>query len=530
MNVRFLPRALLAAVAISIPATCKTAQAQSGSGLASQYVGDVGLASDPSVLYFQDFNDQQQTRAWYGSKAGYGWTNDPRNVLTGGGALEIQQTQGTHNPSEIHPWIAETDIAYVRWYRKWESGYDFTQHKMPGVYAWADGQSGGGAGIPPNGYDKYSCKLYVDFNRRPRFYTYHPEQAGPYGDGLLPNLVDPVPTMVTGQWYCFEMMIKANDVGVHNGQLKMWMDGELIGQYDGMRFRDTAELMINQFTYSAYVGGTWVSQRDQKLWDDQIVVATEYIGPINGGAQPNPSRQFQADRDTGIYHDPNQAHVNAGARPTVRSGKRGPQSGTPWEKYLCDFDTSAIVDWLSDNPLSPGERYRVTYTMFPTADNAGKQVQLRTVWSTTDWTEGDGVDWDANYDWTTPSAATWAHARDTQPDSAGAVPWHDPLTDTDVTFDELGGLSNSLLIDGMEADGTTVELDEAFWRDLVFNDNCRGLVQLGYPLYDSVGDNDTMYTIEGGFAPYLRFEIIPEPATLALLLPGLAVLRRRRWT
>jgi hypothetical protein len=47
-----------------------------------------------------------------------------------------------------------------------------------------------------------------------------------------------------------------------------------------MRFRDTPDLRINLFTHSAYVGGNWVSRQDQQLWDDQIVVATEYIGPM----------------------------------------------------------------------------------------------------------------------------------------------------------------------------------------------------------------------------------------------------------
>ena len=528
MAIDRLLRVGIAVIIVSAMAPLSPASAQSGPGLASQYTGDQGLASDPSVLYFLDFNDQARTQAWYGSKAGYGWTGEGANVLAGSGALEIQQTRGTHQPSEIHPWIAETDIAYVRWYRKWETGYDFTQHKMPGVYAWAPGQSGGGAGEVPTGYDKYSSKLYVDFSRRPRFYTYHPEQAGIYGDGLLPNLVSPAPTVVADRWYCFEMMIKANDAGSHNGELKMWIDGELVGHYQGMRFRDTDTLKINQFTYSAYVGGTWTAERDQKLWDDQIVVATEYIGPINGPGGPGPRGAFLANRDTGLYREPNQANVNAGARHTVRAGKRGSQSGTAWEKYLCDFDTADIAVWLGDNPLGPGERYRVTYTMFPTADNPQKQVALATVWSTNDWTEGDGTDWDANYAWTTPAAATGAYAQDTVPDSSGAVAWHDPDSDADVEFDDLGGLVNSRLIDGMQVGGTTVELDEAFWRDLVFNENSRGLVQRGYPLYDSVGDNDTMYTIEGGQAPLLTFVVVPEPAAMALLAVGAAILVRRK--
>ncbi|MHC4717750.1 MAG: polysaccharide lyase, partial [Planctomycetota bacterium] len=252
-----------------------------GRGIAASYPRDRGIEKHPAVLLALNFDDPKATAAWYGKQPGYAWTGRAANVYSGGGALEVRQVKGTHTPGEIHPTLPAGDVAFVRWYRKWDKGYDWTQHKMSGVYAWAGRPRGGGAGRRPNGRDKFSCKLYVDFARRPRFYTYHPEQRGGCGDGLGPNLVREVPRMRTGRWYCFEMMIKANDAPKRDGELKMWLDGRLIGHYRGMRFRDTNELKINQFTYSAYVGGTWVSRRDQRLWDDQIVVAREYIGPMS---------------------------------------------------------------------------------------------------------------------------------------------------------------------------------------------------------------------------------------------------------
>ncbi len=278
---------------------CSSAEAQEGPGLAANYVNDEGLASDPAVLYFLDFNDEAESMAWSDGVEGYGWTDEPDHVFSGGGALEIQQTVGTHNPYEIHPEIEETDVAYVRWYRKWETGYDFTQHKMSGVYAKAPGASG--AGEIPTGYDKYSCKLYIDFDREPRFYSYHPEQPDIWGDSPHMNLVDTPIQVEADRWYCFEMMIKANTVGERDGELKTWIDGELVGHIEGMRFRDTDELKINEFTYSAYVGGDWTSERDQKLWDDQIVVAREYIGPLstdNGDGGGDNSTKDNTDTDS----------------------------------------------------------------------------------------------------------------------------------------------------------------------------------------------------------------------------------------
>jgi len=252
---------------------------QAGLGIAARYPGDRGLEKDPAVLYYLDFDNESKTKSWAGMKAGYGWTEEKENVFAGKGALEIQQTKGTHNPGEIHPRLKETDVAFIRFYRKWSEGYDWTQHKMPGVYAMAPGTPKGGAGVKPNGTDKYSCKLYVNYNGCPMFYSYHPDQKDGYGDGLRPNLGGSI-KLKTEQWYCFELMIKANNAPEHDGELKMWLDGKLVGHHQNIRFRDTNDLKINEFTYSAYVGGHWTSQQDQKLWDDQIVVATEYIGPM----------------------------------------------------------------------------------------------------------------------------------------------------------------------------------------------------------------------------------------------------------
>jgi hypothetical protein len=248
-------------------------------GIAANYPLDQGLAVHPSVLLFLDFDDETETRAWIDGHEGYSWTSTPDRIFAGSGALELQQTKDTHNPYEIHPSLPETDVTFVRFYRMWQENYDFNQHKMPGVYAYAAERTGGGAGEKPTGRDKFSCKLFVTFDGNPRFYTYHPEQKGIYGDALPMNTVEEF-AVEAGRWYCFEMMIRANDPPRRNGELKMWIDGQQVAHYDSMRFRDTPDLRINTFTHSAYVGGNWVSRQDQQLWDDQIVVATEYIGPM----------------------------------------------------------------------------------------------------------------------------------------------------------------------------------------------------------------------------------------------------------
>jgi hypothetical protein len=252
-------------------------------GIAINYPEDEGIKDHPSVMHATGF----ETPAWhineFGAtsdlKTGYEHTTDENIVLTGEGALQIQQTQGTHYPNEFYSILEETEIIYLRWYRRYEEGYDWIQHKMPGVYAKVDPMAFGGPLTKPTGYDKYSCKLYVDFDGKPAFYSYHPDQPQDWGDHFAQNIGDQI-VLESERWYSFEMMIKANTPSVYDGELKMWIDGELKGHITEIKFRDTADLKINLFTHSAYVGGNWVSEQDQKLWEDNLVIATEYIGPM----------------------------------------------------------------------------------------------------------------------------------------------------------------------------------------------------------------------------------------------------------
>jgi hypothetical protein len=252
-------------------------------GLAADFPNDENIKDHPSVMHATGFETpnwhKDEFNVDYDLRTGYEHTTDVDIVLTGVGSLQIQQRAGTHDPYEFHPELSETDIIYLRWYRKYEDGYEWTQHKMPGVYAKADLDVGGTAGIKPTGYDKYSCKLFVNWDAEPKFYTYHPDQAGIYGDEPGQNIGDVI-SLETERWYCFEMMLKSNTPTEYDGELKMWIDGELKGHITGMRFRDTPDLKINEFTHSAYVGGTWVATQDQKLWEDNLVIATEYIGPM----------------------------------------------------------------------------------------------------------------------------------------------------------------------------------------------------------------------------------------------------------
>jgi hypothetical protein len=168
---------LVAAIATLLAGTANSGNRHVEYGLAAHYPGDARIAENPAVIAATRFETADWARDAFGHvhalSPGYEHTTDPTIALEGRGSLQIQQRLGTHQPREFNTPLPESDTVYVRWYRRWEAGYDWTQHKMPGVTAKASSAQDGTAGVKPTGCDKFAAKLFVDWDARPAFYTYH---------------------------------------------------------------------------------------------------------------------------------------------------------------------------------------------------------------------------------------------------------------------------------------------------------------------------------------------------------------------
>ena len=58
----------------------------------------------------------------------------------------------------------------------------------------------------------------------------------------------------------------------------MWLDGVLIADFPNLRLRDIADLKIDRFGLDLYIADN--SARANRKWQDNVVAATRYIGPI----------------------------------------------------------------------------------------------------------------------------------------------------------------------------------------------------------------------------------------------------------
>ncbi|MCZ7645374.1 MAG: polysaccharide lyase [Planctomycetota bacterium] len=282
----FHPVAIGVLLALSL-GRCRAAT--ESAGLAAAWPGDAGLARHPDVLFYEDFEGASPNllaTPWSRETLREA-VKDSSLAFQGGACLANQNLKGKHVPFNTFHEIAECDAAYLRFHTRFEEGYDFGGGlKGPGLLAAKDKglAAGGGAGIKPMGDDKFGARVCFHGDGAPYLYYYHMDM-GRWGSNGDQNIGAPA-KLVPGRWYAIELLLKANDPAERNGELKLWIDGELKGHHRDIRWRTTDKLNLNYVTHSAYFGGEWTSPKDQKRFDDSIVVAKAYIGPLRRAAAP----------------------------------------------------------------------------------------------------------------------------------------------------------------------------------------------------------------------------------------------------
>jgi hypothetical protein len=87
----------------------------------------------------------------------------------------------------------------------------------------------------------------------------------------LPNVNVP-----KGQWFSYELMVKLNDIGKRNGEVKVWLDGKVVADFPDLFIRSVDHLMIDTLHLVLHAHH---SEQINRMWFDDVVVSTEYIGP-----------------------------------------------------------------------------------------------------------------------------------------------------------------------------------------------------------------------------------------------------------
>jgi len=235
--------------------------------------------------------------------------NRPENVHSGLVALKL--TAAARNDStasaKVNTWFMPGyDQLYYRFYAKFAE--DFNQGNfmhwcfVGGNHRDNQWSSMGKAGQKPVGQDFFSSMFEParDNGKYPPpgamgFSSAYPDMPVS-GDGnywtigfrpLVPFVIE------RGRWYCLEFMIKLNTVGEKNGEQAFWVDGVKIFHLRNMRWRDSELLKLNSFWFNVYIHE---SRQDNTCWYDDLVISTEYVGPMEG-VKPGTPRDYDLNRD-----------------------------------------------------------------------------------------------------------------------------------------------------------------------------------------------------------------------------------------
>jgi hypothetical protein len=192
------------------------------------------------------------------------------------------------------------DRVHFRRYIRFAADYDQGNlHHVGGGLAGVAGANKwagmGKAGIRPKGNDRFTCGFepWRDWKRyeAPGYmflYTYwmdmKRDRDGNYWGNNLCPADDERAALKRDRWYCLEHMIKANDVGEANGELAAWIDGKLYIHYRGFRWRTDAGVKLKRFDIGVYVHK---AEKDNRVWYDDVVLSTGYVGPEKKGKPQN---------------------------------------------------------------------------------------------------------------------------------------------------------------------------------------------------------------------------------------------------
>lgn len=297
----------------------------SGTGIASRYPRDVGIESDPDVIFVEKFEEPTLTdlfNRWTDILRGSSMTfsTDVVPESTGTRSLNIPWVgggvnEGGHLYKVLSPGI--DDQVFVRYYIKYPTT---GRYRHEGIWiggsnpvsSWPNPQ----AGTKPAGNDRFIAGAeQTDDTSRFDHYDYWMNMRiagdGKYwGNTLLGN---PNVKARTGQWMCVEHMVKLNNpVTSFNGEHAIWLDGVKVshlGQgfpngtwsggnftqsssgspFEGFRWRSDANLKVNWIWLQNYAPDD-PAGFTSSIKFDHVVVARSYIGCLSTGpAAPRPA-------------------------------------------------------------------------------------------------------------------------------------------------------------------------------------------------------------------------------------------------
>lgn len=288
-------------------------------GIAKKYVVDRGIENDPAVIFSENFessltNFRSRFNGWQGDPSAIGTSTDRPSASGGGQSAMLLPKSSSGTLYRQLP--ADYQQLYMRYYIKYGGTVFHHSGGYLGGYYPASGWPQGDAGLKgvrPNGDRLFIASLEpqgspdsIQPQTRLDTYMNWVDMQGTsccgalwYGRNYLASYALPIRA---NTWQCVEIMVKLNSTaGGHDGELTLWIDGvEIVNfrtgnpvgtfntssgswttgpgsPFPGFQWRDMLNYGINWVKLQNFSD---VGTPTNVLVDD-LVVATQYIGPIN---------------------------------------------------------------------------------------------------------------------------------------------------------------------------------------------------------------------------------------------------------
>lgn len=219
-------------------------------------------------------------------------------------AIRLRVTTGQAGGSDLIKVLPGSyDKLYARWYFKYEPGFNFSALNHGSGLMAGNRNFIGQSGNRPNGTDFASFYMqYQADSAKPFSYSYNRGMYQDCGDpngncwgDSLPCVYDngasyctksqdrptvTQPTLVAGQWYCYEQMVDMGTPSTNGsgatGRVTQWLNGGQIGDNTNLWLRTTSNLKLQNLWLNLYHHDGTHSTGGELI--DNVVVSTSRIG------------------------------------------------------------------------------------------------------------------------------------------------------------------------------------------------------------------------------------------------------------
>lgn len=193
-------------------------------------------------------------------------------------SLSVEIPEGAHYGTSLHYRFSnelswEPEELWASYYVYFPESFDPEGQvgKLPGPAGTYE--NAGWGGRRSNGTNGWSARMGFRNGESDTigldYYVYHADMDDYFGD-----LFNWDRSLSKGQWHRIDQYIRLNAPGEDDGILAGWVDGDKAYDRRDVRFRETAELKIEDYWFTVYWGGTNSSPADNRILFDNLTLRT----------------------------------------------------------------------------------------------------------------------------------------------------------------------------------------------------------------------------------------------------------------